>query len=388
MVQEMGKPLAQAKAEMEGAVAKDDYLDVLVQALEPKEHGTSLVVRQPYGVVAILSPWNFPADEILLLALPALGSGNTVVVKPSEVAPETGQMVVETLASVLPAGVLQVVQGDGVVGERLVQHPSTKLIAMTGSSATGKKIAAQAALGLKRLVLELGGKDPMVVLADADVEAAAADAVAFSLDNTGQVCCSIERIYVAESIYDNFVKAVQRHAATHKVGDGLDEGVTVGPLVSSRQRSHVQVQVDDALAKGARLVYQSELPSDAPAEASFFPVTVLSRVTRDMLIATEETFGPVVCLTPFDGSEETAVSLANDSVYGLAAAVYSQDVTKAQRVASQIQAGQVGINCYAPAHMDVACPWVGHKESGLGYHSGVEGFHNFSIPKSLVFRPS
>jgi acyl-CoA reductase-like NAD-dependent aldehyde dehydrogenase len=388
VVHEMGKPLSQAVAEVEGAVHKEEYLQLLLQALEPQQHGTSIVVREPYGVVVILSPWNFPVDEILLLALPALASGNSVIVKPSEVTPESGQLVVETLASVLPDGVLQVVQGDGVVGEQLVQHAATKLIAMTGSSATGKKIAAQAALGLKRVVLELGGKDPMLVFADANLEAAAGDAVAFSLENAGQVCCSMERIYVADAIYDDFVRAVHRQAKTHTVGNGMDKGVTVGPLVSCQQRDHAQAQVCDALAKGATLVYQSELPAHAPAEASFFPVTVLSHVTPNMLIAREETFGPVVCLTPFDGSEEAAVALANDTVYGLAAAVYSQDETKAQRVAAQIQAGQVGINCYAPSHMNVACPWVGHKESGLGYHSGVEGFHNFSIPKSLVFKPS
>jgi acyl-CoA reductase-like NAD-dependent aldehyde dehydrogenase len=158
IVKEMGKPMAQAMAEMDGAVDKEEYLDLLVQALEPKQHGSSLVLRQPYGVVVVNSPWNFPADEILLLALPALGSGNCVIVKPSEVAPETGQLVVETLAAVLPPGVLQVVQGDGAIGAALTAHSGTHLICMTGSTATGKNIAQTAASSLKRVVLELGGK--------------------------------------------------------------------------------------------------------------------------------------------------------------------------------------------------------------------------------------
>lgn len=387
IVKEMGKPVSQATEEVDGAVHKDEYLDLLLKSLEPQRHGTSLVVRQPYGVVAILSPWNFPADEILLLALPALASGNTVIVKPSEVAPETGRLVVETMASVLPPGVLQLVQGDGSVGAPLVKHPGVKLVAMTGSSVTGKKIAATAAESLKRVVLELGGKDPMVVFDDADLEAAAADAVTYSLDNAGQVCCSIERIYVAESIFDKFEDAVAKQAQKYRVGNGMEPDVTVGPLVSSLQKTHVEQHVQDAVTKGAKLVYQGSIPDKVPEQASFFPVTVVSNVQPDMRMYREETFGPVVSLTPFDGTEATAVQLANDTPYGLAACVYTSDVARAQRVASKIEAGQVGINCYSLEHMDVNCPWVGHKESGLGYHSGIEGFHNFSIPQSLVFKP-
>ena len=330
---------------------------------------------------------SFPADEILLLALPALGSGNTVIVKPSEVAPETGKIVVETLAAVLPPGVLQLVQGDGAVGAALTAHQGTHLICMTGSSDTGKKIAKTAAASLKRVVLELGGKDPLVVFEDADLEAAAKDAVAYSLDNTGQVCCSIERIYVAESIYDKFEEAVAKIAAEYKVGNGMEPDVTVGPLVSPLQKAHVESHVKDAVDKGAKLLFQGSVPESAPPEANFYPVTVVSQVSEDMRMYREETFGPVVSLTKFDGTEESAVKLANDTNYGLAAAVYTQDMAKAQRVASKIQAGQVGINCYSLDHMDFRCPWVGHKESGLGYHSGVEGFHNFSIPQSLVFKP-
>ena len=387
IVEEMGKPITEAREEMQFAVDKADYLGILEASLQPIHHGAnSVVVRQPLGVVTVLSPWNFPCDEILLLVLPALGSGNSVIVKPSEVTPETGALTVNTLASVLPDGVLQLAQGDGALGAALVQHTDVAMIAMTGSSATGKRILESAAPQLKRFVLELGGKDPMVVFSDSDVKKAATDAVSYSLSNSGQVCCSIERVYVAESIYDDFCEAAKEAATSFKVGNGMDPDVKVGPLVSRMQRDKVQEHVDDAVQKGARLLYQSEIPG---GETGWFhPVTVLSDVKDGMKIYREETFGPVVCLSKFDDTESSAVQLANDSEYGLASSVYTTDLEKAARVAGQIDAGQVGINCYALDNMDVACPWVGHKQSGFGYHSGKEGFHNFSIPKTLVYSGS
>ena len=227
----------------------------------------------------------------------------------------------------------------------------------------------------------------MIVFADADLDKAAVDAVAYSLCNTGQVCCSIERIYVAESVYEDFQKRVAQCAAAYKVGNGMDPDVKVGPLVSSVQRDHVKKHVEDAIQKGAKILHQSQVPSDAKEGSSFYPVTVMSDVKEGMSIYREETFGPVVALTPFDGSEEEAIRLANDTEYGLGSCVYTKDADKARRVATAIQAGQVGINCYPLENMDIACPWVGHKSSGFGYHSGQEGFHNFSIPKTLVFTP-
>ena len=387
IVQEMGKPLSEAQQEIEGAVNRDEYFDILFQTLQPIQHNSSTVVRQPLGVVVILSPWNFPADEILLLALPALASGNVVVVKPSEVAPETGRIVVQTLAQGLPSPhILQLAQGDGAVGSQLVQNKHVQMVAMTGSSATGKKILSSTASSMKRCILEMGGKDPMIVFDSADLDLAAHDAVAYSLSNTGQVCCSVERVYVAESVYDSFCQTVsEKYAPTYKVGNGMDIESTVGPLVSQTQRDHVEAHVQDAVNKGAKILYQSPMPENAPTGSSYFPVTVISNVKKGMRLYDEETFGPVVALTPFSGSEEDAIRLANeDSPYGLSGAVYSKDKPLGERVASQIHAGQVGINCYALDHMDVACPWVGYKESGFGYHSGGQGFEQFSLPKTIV----
>ncbi|GAX10096.1 aldehyde dehydrogenase family 9 member A1 [Fistulifera solaris] len=386
IVQEMGKPITEARVEVEGSVSRDEYFRVLQDALEPKKRGKNCqVVRQPLGVVAILSPWNFPVDEILLLALPALASGNAVLVKPSEVTPETGAMVVEALSSVLPPYVVQLAQGDGKIGSQIVAHPLVSMVAMTGSSSTGKKILQTCAASptIKRLVLELGGKDPMVVFDDADLEQAASDAVTYSLSNTGQVCCSIERVYVALSIYEDFCERVVGHAETFKVGDGRDPTVKVGPMVSSIQLEIVKEHVKDAVEKGAKLLYQSPQMT----EGTFHPVTVLSEVTDQMKVYREETFGPIVSLIPFDGTESSATRLANDSQYGLASSVYTKDLVKAERVANSIHAGQVGINCYSIENMDVGCPWVGHKQSGYGYHSGPEGFQQFSVPKSIVFNP-
>jgi acyl-CoA reductase-like NAD-dependent aldehyde dehydrogenase len=395
IVQEMGKPIQEATEEVIGATSRDEYMTILEESLQPQQFGSSTVVRHPYGVVAIFSPWNFPVDEILLLALPALASGNTVIVKPSEVVPETGSLVVSALASKLPRNVIQLVQGDGAVGSIIVQHSGIDMIAMTGSSATGHKIIQQSISAdcdntkskkkMKRFVLEMGGKDPMIIFEDADLDLAVKDAVAYSLSNTGQVCCSIERVFVAQPIYATFQKKVIEEAKKYKVGNGMDPTVSVGPMVSVHQCSIVQQQVSEAIKDGAKLLYQSDVPTCTSSEkTSFYPVTVISDVTEGMSIYKDETFGPVITLIPFDGSEDRAIELANDTEYGLAGSVYSVNVQKAQRVADQIDAGQVGINCYSIEHMNVACPWVGHKNSGFGFHSGRDGIHNFSIPKSIV----
>mmetsp|Transcript_24944 Transcript_24944/g.54396 ORF Transcript_24944/g.54396 Transcript_24944/m.54396 type:complete len:478 (-) Transcript_24944:79-1512(-) len=394
ITEEMGKPITEAREEVDGEVGKNELLDLVAEAnadelLGGEEEGgaQSLVVRDALGVVAVISPWNYPSDEILLLALPALAAGNTVIVKPSEVTPLAGAMTVEAVSSVLPPGVLQIVQGDGEVGSWLVESDGVNMVAMTGSTAVGRNIMSSCASGLKRLVLELGGKDPMVVFADADLDVAADDAVRNSLSNTGQVCCSVERIYVDESVKDEFEEKVVEIAKTYKVGDGRNEDNKVGPLVSKMQRDRVDMQVDVALKNGAQLLYQSPLPESAPKDTSFYPVTVLGEVNQDMDIQRLETFGPVVSLATFDGSEEEAVRLANDTEYGLASCVYTKDMKRATRVARRINSGQVGINCYSLDNAHLACPWVGHKSSGFGYHSGRDGWRQFSVPKSLVFVP-
>jgi acyl-CoA reductase-like NAD-dependent aldehyde dehydrogenase len=301
-----------------------------------------------------------------------------VIVKPSEVVPETGALLIQILQSVLPPGVLQVAIGDGSVGAQLVSDPQVAMIAMTGSSATGQKILQAAAPQMKRLVLELGGKDPMIVMDDADLDLAARDAVEYSLCNSGQVCCSIERIYVAAAVYDEFQTLTTKYAKDYKVGNGMDPDVKVGPLVSSVQRDLVKKQVDDAILKGAKVLHQSTVPpppseSSPTTETCFYPVTVLANVTEDMAVFADETFGPIVAMTQFDGSEEEAIRLANDTEYGLASCVYTQDMEKAQRIAQRIDAGQVGINCYSLGNMDVNCPWYVRLTTSNGEPANIRG---------------
>jgi acyl-CoA reductase-like NAD-dependent aldehyde dehydrogenase len=255
-VLEMGKPITEAKEEVAEFSKMDEYMNILQECLQPKKYKKSTVVRTPYGVVAIMSPWNFPVGEILLLALPSLASGNTVIVKPSEVVPETGALLVQTMQRYLPSGVLQLAQGAGEVGAALVNHPDISMVAMTGSSATGRKILEAAAPQLKRVILEMGGKDPMIVLADADLEKAAKEAVMYSLCNSGQVCCSVERIYVAEEVYDKFQALCAKAATEYKVGNGMDPSSRVGPLVSHLQKEQVKQHVEDAIAKGAKILHQ------------------------------------------------------------------------------------------------------------------------------------
>mmetsp|Transcript_23595 Transcript_23595/g.25130 ORF Transcript_23595/g.25130 Transcript_23595/m.25130 type:complete len:314 (+) Transcript_23595:170-1111(+) len=273
IVEEMGKPIAEAEEEIQYAVDdQDEYFDILLESMKPKQYGKCTVVRHPHGVVAIMSPWNYPLGEIMLLALPSLASGNTVILKPSEVVPETGALLVKTLQKCLPPGVLQIVQGTGMVGASLVSHSGIDLVAMTGSSATGQKVLKAAAPQFKRVILEMGGKDPMIVCADADLKKAAKDAVMYSLSNTGQVCCSIERIYVAESVYDEFQELTIDIAKEYKVGNGMKIENNIGPLVSMYQKQHVSNQVTDAISKGAKLLHQSEIPNNE--SGSFYPVTV------------------------------------------------------------------------------------------------------------------
>lgn len=387
VTREMGKVISEAEEEVRGACDKEQFLSLVHAANAPVTHGACTVVREPHGVVAVCAPWNYPVDEILLLLLPALAAGNAVVVKPSEVAPMCGARVVEAVRSALPArhaAVVGLLQGDGEVGAMLVEHAAVSMVAMTGSSAVGSKIVAAAAAGLKRVMLELGGKDPMVVFGDADLDAAAKDAVAYSLANAGQVCCAVERVYVDEAVAPAFEAKVVEEARAWVCGPGLDGGSSVGPLVSSLQREHVHSHVRAAVEAGGRCVLGGEMPT--ARGGYFYPPTVLADVPHECRTTREETFGPVVALSAFDGTEEAAVRLANATSYGLAASVYSGDVERATRVAARIRAGQVGINSqYDKA--DPRCPWVGHKMSGFGHHSGDDGWRQFSLPKSLINVP-
>jgi len=315
---------------------------------------------------------------------------------------------------------VEIVQGDGGVGKILVSHEGVHSVSMTGSSVTGRKIMEECGKSLKRVILELGGKDPMVVLSNADLNLAARDAVRCSVVNCGQVCCSVERIYVDETILENFERLVVEEAKKVKVGpamvaeerDAEEEGdnnsndhtttLAIGPMATHLQAERVRRQVQEAIDQGGRVLYVSDINNgkvtvqgrngedsdNNGGGGSYAPVTVLTDLTQDMDIARHETFGPVVSIHPFNGSEDTAVKLANDSKLGLTASVYDSTTNpdRAWRVASRIRAGQVSINSMAMEVAPLSCPWVGHKDSGMGYHSGQDGYRQFSVPKSIVMK--
>ncbi len=382
ITREMGKPRREALAEVRGrAEGLVDSLETARRALAPieSEQGSvrSMVIHEPHGVVAAITPWNFPVGMPMSLLTPALAMGNAVVFKPSEQVPLTGAALHACFAEELPGGVMELVQGPGQVGAQLVDE-DVDMISFVGSRDTGRRIMAAASGGLKRLVLELGGKDPLVVFADADLDAAAEVAVRHSLRNTGQVCCSVERVYVAEEVAGDFEQRVQALAAAWTAGSGFDDSAKMGPLVSADQRDKVAAQVDAARSQGARVLTGAVTPE---GPGNFYPATVLADVTPEMSLARDETFGPVVTLMRFSGEEQEAVRLANDTPYGLGANVFTADTARGLRVAKQIRSGQVGVNRYMTSAPDA--PWVGHRHSGFGFVGGVAGYRQFSVPKTI-----
>ncbi|MEM7306201.1 MAG: aldehyde dehydrogenase family protein [Planctomycetota bacterium] len=384
ITREMGKVRADALREVRGwAGGLDKLMDEVERSLAPEvleaAGSETRVVREPLGVVAAITPWNFPVGMPLEIFLPALATGNAVVFKPSEHVPLTGALLHEVFSEGLPEGVFELVQGAGEVGAALVEG-DVDMIGFVGSRDTGMRIMQSASRGLKRLVLELGGKDPLVVFGDADLEAAADCAVQHSLRNTGQVCCSVERVYVADDVAEEFERLVVAKASDWRHGNGMEAESRMGPMVSAEQRAKVVEQVDDAVRGGARLLLGGEQPDGA---GYFYPATVLADVGEELRISRDETFGPVVSLTRFSGDEEEAVRLANDTPYGLGANVYTGDLERGQRVARRIRSGQVGINRYLGGAS--GAPWVGARQSGFGFLGGVDGHKQFTLPKSISY---
>ncbi|MDP6158066.1 MAG: aldehyde dehydrogenase family protein [Phycisphaerales bacterium] len=369
---EMGKPLAEGIGEVQyGVDGMADNLDEIALALgsEEMQDGTtcSTLHRDPFGVCVAITPWNFPFLMVLQIVMPALAAGNTVVMKPSEMVPLTGQAFADAFNEVLPPDVLQIVHGDDTQGKALVAG-DCDLIGFTGSRAAGQHILSTAGKDLKRVVLELGGKDPMIVLDDADVEAAASFATRNSFRNCGQVCVSTERIYVEPNIADAFETAVVKKTSELIVGNGADEGVQIGPMVSAEQKAHVLAQLERAKVDGAAVAY-----GDTPMDGNFVAPTVLTDLSHDMPIMVDETFGPVACIVRVADADE-AVRLANDTPYGLGAAVFGHK--DAERVARQLTAGMIGVNqgCGGAS----GTPWVGAGQSGYGYHGGRDGHRQFA----------
>ena len=372
LTREMGKPLAEGIGECRGTgEGLSEEVDEIARAVAPEtlegEGVTTTLYHDPLGVCAAITPWNFPLAMPHWMVMPALVTGNTVVLKPSEQTPLIAQAYADVLNEFLPEGVLQVIHGADDQGKALVAS-DVDLIAFTGSKEVGQKIMAAAAGGLKRLILELGSKDPLIVLEGADLDAAATFAARNSFRNCGQVCVSTERIYVQDSVKDAFMDKLIEQSKSYTVGNGMDEGSVIGPMVSSEQKTHVERQLADATGRGAKVVYGGE-----PRDGQFISPTVLDNVSHEMDIMTTETFGPVACVMGVKTTDE-AVELANDSEYGLGGVVFGPE-DQARDIARRLNSAMVGVNRGlggAPGS-----PWVGAKQSGYSYHSGPMGHRQF-----------
>ncbi|MBB1268446.1 aldehyde dehydrogenase [Shewanella sp. SR44-3] len=367
--QEMGKDIRRARGEVQGAMMSGPYVaQTALSAFQPRQLNSRTELHyQALGVVAVISPWNYPVMMANNLIVPALMAGNSVILKPSEQTPLIAQAFFEQLQRGLPEGVLSIIHGDGEVGKMLVEA-EVNLVAFTGSMAVGKDIMARAASGLKRLVMELGGNDPMIVMANADLERAARFAVASSFENAGQMCTSTERIYVDERIGDAFEKRVVEIASQYQHGPWDQAGVDIGPIINQKQHQKILAHIEDAKTKGARLLLGSSVQT-----APYIQATVIADMTPEMLMEKEETFGPIVAISRFSSIEE-AITRANDSDYGLGAVVFGHQ--GASEVAAQLEAGMVAINQGPGGSGDA--PWVGAKQSGFGFHGSTEGHRQFA----------
>jgi len=382
-----GKPIRDARGEMEMVAQVFHYYagapERLLGDTIPVSGGQAWTVREPLGVVGLIVPWNFPLTIAAWKLGPALAAGNTVVLKPAELTPLTALRFAElALEAGLPSGVLNVVAGPGsTCGARLVSHSDVAKIAFTGSTEVGRSIAAGAAATIKRVTLELGGKSPNLVFADADLEAAAAAAPGAVFGNAGQDCCARSRILVQASALDEFMSHLEAAVSAVRVGDPLDEANEMGPLISAAQRASVASYVDGE-GGGAPVAFRGSAPSGS---GFWFAPTVLCPVDPGARAAREEIFGPVAAVIPFDDEEE-AIRLANDTIYGLSGSIWSGDGGRALRVARALDAGVLSIN--SNTSVRVATPFGGFKQSGYGRELGPHALDAYSEVKSIFYATS
>lgn len=390
IAREVGMPIGLSLAIQAGlpATVADSYARLVETYPFEEEIGNSLVLHEPVGVVGCITPWNYPLHQIVAKVAPALAAGCCVVVKPSEVAPLNAFVLAEIIhESGLPAGVFNLVSGLGpVVGEALAGHPEVDMISFTGSTGAGRRVAELAATSVKRVAQELGGKSANILLDDADFERAVATGVKNCFLNSGQTCSAWTRMLVPREQHDQVVEIARRVAEDFQVGNplastpaGSPSRPTMGPLVSDIQRQRVRGYIEQGVEEGATLVTGgADPPADLP-RGFFVQPTIFADVTRDMTIAREEIFGPVLTILPYD-DEEDAVEIANSSIYGLAGAVWSADPERAQRVARRLRTGQVDIN---GGRYNPLAPFGGYKQSGNGRELGRYGLEEFLEVKSL-----
>lgn len=377
MTKEQGKPLKEARGEMNyanGFIAwyAEEGKRIYGETIPATQSNKRLFVhKQPVGVTAVITPWNFPAAMITRKVAPALAAGCTVVIKPANQTPSTAIKLVELAAQAgIPKGVINVVTGDSkVIGETWLADTRVRKLTFTGSTEVGKTLMRGAADTVKKISLELGGHAPAIVMADSDLDKAAIGVLAAKFRNAGQTCVCVNRVYVQESIAEAFTEKLVEKARELKVGNGFAEGTDIGPLIDRAAIEKVQQHVDDAIAKGATVALGGQ-----SAGGLFFEPTVLTDVTDDMICMTEETFGPITPITTFK-TEKEAISRANDSIYGLAAYVFTENITTGIRISEQLEYGIIGLNDGAPSTPQA--PFGGFKQSGLGREGGHHGIDEY-----------
>lgn len=386
MTAEQGKPFAEAKGEVAYAASfvewfAEEAKRVNGETLPQFDNNRRLmVVKQPVGVCAAITPWNFPLAMITRKVAPALAAGCTVVVKPAELTPLTALAAAElALRAGVPAGVLNVLTSDSQqsidIGKVLCASDVVRHISFTGSTEVGRILMAQSAPSVKKMSLELGGNAPFIVFDDADLDSAVEGALASKYRNAGQTCVCANRLYVQEGVYESFLEKFAAKVKTLKVGNGFEDGVTQGPLIEPSAVRKVQKHLDDAVAKGARVLVGGE-----PAQGQFFAPTVVADATSEMLCAREETFGPFAPVFKFS-TEQEAIDLANNTEFGLASYFYSRDVGRIFRVSEALEYGMVGINAGVIATEHV--PFGGVKQSGLGREGSHHGIDDYIELKYL-----
>ncbi|MBY5326008.1 aldehyde dehydrogenase family protein [Rhizobium leguminosarum] len=386
-----GKPFPEADWDVADAAGCFDFYAGLAEQLDnnpeeaialPDARFTSKAVREPIGVAGAIIPWNYPLLMAAWKVAPALAAGCTVVLKPAELTSLTAlELAAVADEAGLPAGVLNIVTGAGsIAGQAIIDHRQVDKLAFTGSGPVGSKIMAAAARDIKRVSLELGGKSPFVVFDDADIDKAVEWIMFGIFWNQGQVCSATSRVLVQDTLYKRLLARLIEETNKIKIGNGLDEGVLLGPLVSKRQHEQVVAAIEKAQQAGATVACGGVRPEGFD-KGYYLQPTVLTDVPLDSAAWVEEIFGPVVCIRPFK-TEEEAVELANDSRFGLAAAVMSKDEARAERVAAAFRAGIVWINCSQPTFTEA--PWGGYKESGIGRELGRWGLDNYLETKQIT----